>query len=385
MPRLLFFYLARRVLLGALVVQIVLTIPVVMSALLHHLPPAAMRGGLLWPALAGTLPTVTYIALPMAFGVAAALEFARMSSEGMVAVLYSLRLSAWAVARPAIACAGVATLLGYLTSCWLAPAYVGTMHDVINVIRHSLNHRMLEPARFYTFETGGRTIYFERWETPDLATGVFIRQYSPEKKTEETITAARAEFRRNESNVVMILSRGAIQSQPENSDKVRVANFDEYAISLPMQGSGGLPQRSWRGVFEFNLIDFIGYYRFARHDPRILAEWASEATKRFAIPLLALSHTLLGIGLVLAVGSATGRRAMGSSAVIAVIPAAHLGILIAAETLVRIHPLFAGLIVGFVILEGAIGAVLIQRQQALIAPSRSRAEPDAAGFAAQAT
>ena len=113
-PRILSVYLGKRVLLTALVVQIALTIPVVLSALFHQLPPAALRGGLLGPALVGTLPTVTYIALPISVGVAAALEFSRMSSEGMVAVLYSLRLSAWSIARPAIICALGATALGYL-------------------------------------------------------------------------------------------------------------------------------------------------------------------------------------------------------------------------------------------------------------------------------
>ena len=38
----------------------------------------------------------------MAVGVAIALEFARMSNDGMIAVLYSMRLSVWAICLPAI-------------------------------------------------------------------------------------------------------------------------------------------------------------------------------------------------------------------------------------------------------------------------------------------
>ncbi len=53
--------------------------------------------GCLCPPFFGTLPTVLYIALPMAVGVAVALEFARMSADGMIAALYSLRLSVWAI------------------------------------------------------------------------------------------------------------------------------------------------------------------------------------------------------------------------------------------------------------------------------------------------
>lgn len=363
MPRLLSIYLGKRIVLTALAVQIALTIPVVLSALFHNLPPAALRGGLVWPALIGVLPTVSFIALPMAIGVAVALEFSRMVSDGMIAVLYSLKLSVWSIAKPAILAAVGATALGYAISLWIAPTYVGTMHDVLNVIRHALNHRMLEPGKFYTFEGGTRTIYFERWDTPDIARNVFIRQYSDEKKTEETITAASAEFRRNEESVVMILSRGAIQSRPDSGDRVRVTNFDEYAISLPMQGTKGLPQRSWQGTFEFSTPQLLKVYSFIGVTPQFRAEWISEAVKRFVIPLLSLGHALLGIGLVLNVGSATGRRSMAASAIIAVLPAIHVGVLIAAETLIRVQPALAFVVVLIVLGECALGAWLIQRQQ----------------------
>ncbi len=362
MPRLLSIYLGKRIVLTALAVQIALTIPVVLSALFHNLPPAALRGGLIWPALVGVLPTVSFIALPMAIGVAVALEFSRMAADGMIAVLYSLKLSVWAIAKPAILAAVGATALGYAISLWLAPTYVGTMHDVLNVIRHALNHRMLEPGKFYTFEGGTRTIYFERWETPDIARNVFIRQYSDEKKTEETITAATAEFRRNESSVVMILSRGAIQSRPDSGDRVRITNFDEYAISLPMQGTKGLPQRSWQGMFEFSTPQLMQVRSFIYLTPQF-REWLSEVVKRFVVPLLALGHALLGIGLVLNMGAATGRRSTAATAIIAVLPALHVGVLIAAETLVRVQPALALAVVLIVLGECAFGAWLIQRQQ----------------------
>jgi lipopolysaccharide export system permease protein len=362
-PRILSVYLGKRVLLGTFVVQVALTIPVVLSALFHQLPSAALRGGLLGPALIGTLPTVTYIALPISVGVAAALEFSRMTSEGMVAVLYSLRLSAWSIARPAIVCALGATALGYLCSCWFAPRYVGAMHDVLNVIRHSLNHRMLEPGQFYSFDEGRRIVYFEKWETPDIAANVFIRQRSDEKKVEETITASRAEFRRNDFNVVMILTHGQIQSRPDDGRRVRVSDFDEYAISLPMQGAKALPSRNWKGVFELNMRDFFAYMKYAMVDRRNFAEWASEAVKRLVIPALALAHTLLGIGLVLNVASATGRRSAAGGAVVAVLPAVHIGILVAAETLIRANPALAIFVVGLALAEIACGVWLIQRQQ----------------------
>src|SRR5271156_740829 len=123
MPRLLYFYLAKRIILTTVLIQVGLCVPVVLTSLFQHLPAAAIRGGLLLPALLGTMPTVTYFALPMAVGVAVALEFSRMSSDGMIAVFYSVRLSVWSICLPAAAVGLVAVFAGYILSSIVAPAY----------------------------------------------------------------------------------------------------------------------------------------------------------------------------------------------------------------------------------------------------------------------
>ena len=376
MPFLLFSYLAKKVLMGALVVQFTLAAPVVLSYLLYSLPPAAVRGGLVLPALIGTLPTVTYVTLPMAVGLATALEFARMSNEGMIAVLYALRLSVWSICRPALACASAAVVVGLILSNWIAPYYTGSVQDVINVVRNSLNHRMLEPAHFYTFDFGVKTLYIERWETPDIAVNLFVRQISLDKGQEETITAARAEFRRNSSGVIVALSHGSIQTRSLTGGEVRIANFDEYAMALPMQGSNSLPQRSWRGVYELSPSEFQKNYDFARGDPRQLGEWMAEAAKRYVVPFLSISHALLAMALVLTFGNATGRRGAAGSLVIVAIPLVHIGLLVALESLLRADARFALLLAALVALETFASIWMISRLNMSATPKRIDAKFD---------
>ncbi|MCI0598107.1 MAG: LptF/LptG family permease [Beijerinckiaceae bacterium] len=365
MPRLLFFYFSKRIALASLLLATGLCVPVVMTSLFHHLPAAAIRGGLLMPALLGTFPTVVYIALPAAVGVAVALEFARMSADGMIAVLYSLRLSAWAISLPAAFIAIIAVAIGYWISSVFAPAYVGQMHDVIYVIRNSLNHRMLEPARFYTFDNGSRTIYFRRWISADAVSGMFIHQYSSEKNEEQIIVAAKAEFRRNEHGVVLIMSKGSIETILADGTAARTANFDDYAMPIGMQGSSGLPQRSWRGPFELTMRDFFRERPSPMMFPGPFAEWMSEGTKRFGVPLLALGHALLMIGLVLSLGSATGRAPAGAlMATLAAVPVIHIVILVGAEALVRKDPRLVWLVGAAIVAELAAAIFLISRQDA---------------------
>jgi lipopolysaccharide export system permease protein len=379
MPRLLYFYLAKRVIMTAVMIQVGLCVPVVLTSLFQHLPAAAIRGGLLLPALLGTLPTVTYFALPMSVGVAVALEFSRMSSEGMIAVFYSIKLSVWAICLPAAAVGLITVILGYILSSFIAPAYVGQMHDVIYVVRDSLNHRMLEPAKFYTFDNGARTLYFQRWRSADVATGMFIHQISTEKNEEEILTSAETEFRRNEHGVLLIMSHGSIQSRPLDGSAMRTADFDEYVIPIDtMQGANGLPHRNWRGVFELQWNEFFSSEPDGEKDPRGLSEWMSEASKRVGLPPLAFTHTLFAIGLVLTLASATGRGAGASMALVAV-PAAHIAVLIASETLVRRDPRFVWIVAAAILIELLAAIVLIQRQNAnfrMPKPARLRPESD---------
>ncbi len=375
-PRLLYFYLARRILFTALLIEIGLCVPVVMTSLFHYLPTAALRSGLLLPAILGTLPTAVYIALPMAIGVAVALEFSRMAADGMIAVLYSLRLSVMSICLPAAVVAGVAVGFGYWISCYVAPAYVGEMHDVIYVIRNSLNHRLLEPARFYTFDNGTRTLYFQRWRSPDVVSNIFIHQFNTEKNEEEIITARQTEFRRNAHGVLLVMSHGSFQSRPIGSTQMRTADFDEYVIELDMQGTNGMPKRNWVGVFELPLRKFLEAAPGPNAAHYLIVDWMSEAAKRFTIPILALAHALLAMGLVLTLANATGRNATTIAALV-VIPLVHIGILIGMESLVRRDPRLVALVAIAVAVEFLVAFVLLSRQQANFSavPARETGPP----------
>lgn len=371
MPKLLYTYLAKRMALQALTIEVCLCVPVVMTSIFHYLPPTAIRGGLLWPAIEGTLPTVFYIAMPIAVGVAIMLEYIRMSSEGMIAVLYSVRLSVWSICLPAIVVALMATGLGYWISSIVAPNYVGKMHDVIYVIRNSLNHRMLEAAHFYTFDHGNRTMYFQRWKTPDIAENIFVNQFNVEKNEEQSITALVAEFRRNENGVVMIMKNGSIQTRPKGAANMRDANFEEYVMPLDMQGSGGMPKRGWRGVFELPGFEFFGDRadEIKTGDMHKLAEWTSEAAKRLMIPLLSLTHVLFGIALVLTVSSATGRGSTATTLTVLAVPCAHIAFLIGMETLVRRDPSLVWIVVVAVVIEVLSAVWMLQRQNRVRTPA----------------
>jgi lipopolysaccharide export system permease protein len=216
-------------------------------------------------------------------------------------------------------------------------------------------------------------MYFQRWRSADVVSGMFIHQFDAAKNEEQIITAAETEFRRNEQGVVMIMSNGSIQTRSEGSSAIRTTNFDEYVIPIDMQGAGGMPKRGWRGAFEMPFWEFFHSVPPERDGPWRFAEWMSEATKRCGIPLLALAHAMLAIGLVLNVSAATGRSSAAASAIVLVIPAVHVAILISAETLVRQDPRFAWLVGVAILAEFVVAIWLLHRRNADFPPQRAEA------------
>jgi lipopolysaccharide export system permease protein len=132
-------------------------------------------------------------------------------------------------------------------------------------------------------------------------------------------------------------------------------------MALPMQGSGSLPNRDWRGVYELSAGPFIANRTLAVTDPHLLGEWAAEAAKRFGVPLLSLTHTLLALALGLTFGNITGRRGAGGGLLNMAAPTAHIIFLVALESLMRLSWYFAFLLIAFAVAEAGISLWLLAR------------------------
>jgi lipopolysaccharide export system permease protein len=158
------------------------------------------------------------------------------------------------------------------------------------------------------------------------------------------------------------LSKGSIQTRSlTGAGDVKISNFDEYAMALPMQGSGALPERGWHGVYELSPSGFKENFQQALVDQRQLGEWSAEAAKRFGVPMLALSHTLLALALGLAFGNITGRRGAGGGLMIMAAPTAHIIFLVSLESLMRLNWRYAFLLAALAVLETGVSIWLISR------------------------
>jgi lipopolysaccharide export system permease protein len=90
--------------------------------------------------------------------------------------------------------------------------------------------------------------------------------------------------------------------------------------------------------------------------------------------LLALSHGLLAIGLVLTASAATGRASAATTSAILAIPLIHIAIVISAETLVQLNPRLVIVVCVAILIEFAAALFLIWRRNANFPKIRAFAE-----------
>ncbi len=92
------------------------------AIVVSHVPFRALMLGFWWPALVGSGPATTFMIMPVAVSVALVWSYGTMANEGIIAVLYSSRLSPFALLRPALLFMLLYTAGGYALGLVIAPA-----------------------------------------------------------------------------------------------------------------------------------------------------------------------------------------------------------------------------------------------------------------------
>ncbi len=358
----LFLLITRQLLLSTTVVLAALVLPIVMTIVVSHVPFRALMLGFWWPALVGSGPATTFMIMPVAVSVALVWSYGTMANDGIIAVLYSSRLSPFALLRPALLFMLLYTAGGYALGLVIAPATSGYLHDTIYTIREGTDPRLMEEGKVYEMPEGTSAISFDRWIGPWEVEKVFVRERLADG-TERLIVAERAQFIKTDDSLFVLLKRGRIHSMKPGSKAASSGDFEQIAQPLGIGGTNKIRKREWRGVYEMSLSDFMKN----RSDPHLIdmvkRHYASEAVKRFVVPVMSLTHSLLALGLLLTFGPLTGRRGLKPIVVALICVGLHTGAIALAEGLSTLTPYSPGLMGLLVTAEGGIGLALLARQQ----------------------
>jgi lipopolysaccharide export system permease protein len=355
-------HIAGQILLTSVGSVLMLGAPVILIALLNHIPGTALRTSLAWGALTGLAPAALGLVLPVAVGLGCTWAFAQLRANSAIDVIYSLRISVAALAVPVLWVAVPAMLLTFTISCVLAPRASSSFHDIRFIIRNNLSAALFQPQTFYTLDNGRYTLFFDRKFDDDQVGGVLFQEMKEDGSTQIIIAReARFETRGDERHIVF--AEGTMQSVDRGGTNARTAVFDELSRPFGEGGTAQAPKREWRGLFEMETPEFLNLLQRGVLRGRMGAAWLSEAVKRFGIPFLALAHPLAGMALVLAWRAQGGRRNLMPLLFCAPIVLLHLAILFGAEAIGYFSTWMAGLMIGLILLELIVPVVVLLRLQ----------------------
>jgi hypothetical protein len=158
--------------------------------------------------------------------------------------------------------------------------------------------------------------------------------------------------------VQALLQDGQVQIYNPGEKDIQVFEFATMARATALTGDV-LPQRDWTAEYERGPIDFFRHR--VTGDSYAARLWTREGVKRFCIPLLTLSHTFFGLGLLALTGSSSGRRRQLVPLICGALIVLHIGFVVLEESVQRVGTIMAAATVLAMLCEYLVGLFMIVR------------------------
>lgn len=255
------------------------------------------------------LPSFFAVILPITTFVVILFSYVRLATDRELVVMRSGGLSQWALARPALAIAGIVVLLCYALNLWLVPKSQAAFRAWQYEIRNELAAILLQEGVFSSVGSD-LTVYARNRDADGTLRGILVH-----------------DGRGNGAPVTILAESGRITAGP-NGPRVTLFNGERQQVEVtapPAGAPAGTPPRSRLSVLSFteNSVDLArskgagedgGRYRNAQErtieellhpDPadkvnaRDIGRFIAEAHNRLAAPLTALGFALVALATAL--------------------------------------------------------------------------------------
>jgi lipopolysaccharide export system permease protein len=237
--------------------------------------------GLLIPSfIAVILPITTYVVIQF--------TYQRMATDRELTVMRSAGLSPWALARPALAVALLATLLGYGLSVWAVPASLRDFKQFQWEIRNRLAAFLLQDGVF-TPLSDKLTVYIRSRDQDGTLHGILVDD-ARDPTAHATILAERGRLIESRTGPRVLLLDGSRQEIDHQSGRLDMLTFRQNEIDLADATKDDTARPADMSEVPLSaLLDPHPY--FERDRPK----WLAEGHKRLTAPLTTLSYALVGL------------------------------------------------------------------------------------------
>lgn len=240
------------------------------------------------------LPSFFAVILPITCFIVTLFVYTRLSSDRELTVMRASGLSDAAIARPALALAGVTMILCWVLNIWLVPTSLSSFRKFEFEIRNKVAAFLLEPGVF-TPIPGHITVYIQRRDANDVLHGILIED-SRQKGVPATILARTGRLVAGPAGPEVLLRDGSREQVDAKTGRLNILSFKRNLIDLAQSSTTKLtaaPKTSEATIWQ------LFHPNPAQIPPATRKKWHAEAWRRLATPFAVLSYTLIALLAVL--------------------------------------------------------------------------------------
>ena len=241
------------------------------------------------------LPTALSYILPIALFCAILFTYHRLNADRELVVMRSAGLSPQALTAPALLLAGIVTVILYTITLYLMPAGYRTFKGQQFSIRHDYGSVLLREGVFNDL-IDGVTVYVRERKSGGELLGILVHDdRDPDRPV--TMMAESGGLVQTAEGPRFVLLRGNRQEVEADRRQLSMLYFDTYTMDLGRFAVA--PEDRWLKAGERYVHELL----FPQDSEEALALYgrgfASEAHRRFVLPLQAFALTLIALAAVL--------------------------------------------------------------------------------------
>ena len=235
------------------------------------------------------IPSFVAVILPITTFVVVQFTYQRLAGDREITVLRAAGLSPLALARPALAVAGVAVTACYLLNIWIVPAAFGAFRQYNFEIRNRVAAFLLQEGVF-TPVSDDLTVYVRARDPDGTLHGILVDD-ARQKNSHATILAERGRLIPNVQAPRVLLFNGSRQEIDRQTGRLNVGTFSEQALDLGVNGKA--EEIRYRDATEMSLGELL--HPEGLVNERDYAKLNAEAHHRLASPLTAASLAMVAL------------------------------------------------------------------------------------------
>jgi lipopolysaccharide export system permease protein len=242
--------------------------------------------------------------MPLGLGAAVVFVYNRLAADSELVVMRAAGIDPFRMASPALLLAGATTIFAFMLTLWLTPAAQRNLVRLQSELRESYAVFLSHPGSFNDLAEG-LTFYANRRGAGGTLQGILIHDVRDPAQPVTTM-AASGQVVDSGGQSRMIIFNGRRQEFDRTTGKLSELAFDQYVLDL--DALRNTAKKRLPDLREQSIVDL-----FAPSDEMVRARgpitrFKGEIHSRFAVPLLSLSYTLIGLAAVTA--GAFNRRGM---------------------------------------------------------------------------